>query len=169
MSRSASDLARPVAASYSRFAAAAMRTDSSRASETMRSLCWRASPTIRSACALASARIRSASERAWLSSESDSVVAEDTIGIRVRLGLVQQRVAGVEDILSVVQLTWDRVLDVVDQFEHVTTRDHAARGHRYAASFLDNGAQFVERLKNSVHGNTLPASLLLPVCLVLLL
>jgi len=36
-------------------------------------------------------------------------------------------------------------------------------------AFLDNGAQLVERLKNSVHGNTLPASLLLPVCLVLLL
>ena len=89
--------------------------------------------------------------------------------IRVRLGLVQQRVAGVEDVLGVVQLTRNCVLDVIDQFEHVTTRDHAARGHRHATSFLDNGAQLVERLKNSVHGNTLPASLLLPVCLVLLL
>jgi hypothetical protein len=82
---------------------------------------------------------------------------------------MQQRVAGVEHVLGVVQLTRDRVLDVVDKFEHVTAGHHAARGHRYASSFLDNGAQFVERLKNSVHGKTLPASLLIPVCLVLLL
>ena len=87
----------------------------------------------------------------------------------MRLRLVQQRVAGVEHVLGVVQLTRDRVLDVVDQFEHVAPRDNAARGHGNATSFLDNGTQFVERLKNSVHGNTLPASLLLPVCLVLLL
>ena len=83
------------------------------------------------------------------------------------LGLVQQRVAGIEHVLGVVQLTRDRVLDVVDQFEDIAAGYHAARGHRHTASLFDNGTQLVERLKNSVHGNTLPASLLLPVCLVL--
>ncbi len=87
----------------------------------------------------------------------------------MRLSLVQQRVAGIEHVLSVVELTRDGVLDVVDQFQHVATGHDAARGHRHATSFLDNSAQLVERLKNSVHGNTLPASLLLLVCLVLLL
>ncbi len=85
----------------------------------------------------------------------------------MRLGLVQQRVAGVEHVLGVIQLAGDRVLDVIDQFEHVAARHHAARSHRHTTSFFDNGAQLVERLKYSVHGNTLQASLLLPVCLVL--
>jgi hypothetical protein len=88
-------------------------------------------------------------------------------GVRVRLRFVQERVAGIEHVLGIVQLARDRVLDVVDQFEHVAPGDNAARGHGDATSFLDNGTQFIERLKNSVHGNTLPASLLLPVCLVL--
>jgi len=87
----------------------------------------------------------------------------------MRLGLVQQRVAGVEHVLGIIQLARNRVLDVIDQLEQVAARHHAARGHRHATSFLDNGAQLIERLKYSVHGNTLPASLLLPVCLVLLL
>src|ERR1700758_778016 len=79
ISRSASAWARPTLASYSRFAAVAMRIDSSRASPTIPSLCWRASLTMRSAWAFASERIRSASARAWLSIDSDSVVAEDTM------------------------------------------------------------------------------------------
>src|ERR1700742_1434160 len=79
ISRSASPWARETLASYSRLADVAIRIDSSRASPTIRSLCWRASFTIRSACDFASDSSRSASARAWLSIESDSVVADDTM------------------------------------------------------------------------------------------
>ena len=84
------------------------------------------------------------------------------------LGVAQHRIAGVEHILGVVEFAGDRVLDVVDQFEDVAAGHHAARRHRHAARLFDDGTQFVERFKYSVHGATLQAirSLLL-VCLVL--
>jgi hypothetical protein len=75
----------------------------------------------------------------------------------VVLGLAQHRVAGVEDVLGVVELAGDGVLDVVDELEHVASRDDAAGRHRHAAGFLDDRAQLVERFKNSVHGDTLQA------------
>ena len=52
----------------------------------------------------------------------------------------------------------DRVLDVVDQFQHVTARHHATGRHRNPAGLLDDGTQFVESFKNSVHGATLQIS-----------
>jgi len=77
-------------------------------------------------------------------------------GVGVILGLLQHRVAGVEHVLRVVQLAWDGVLDVVDQFQDVAARNHAAGRHRNTTGFFDDGAQFIERFKNSVHG-ALPA------------
>ena len=87
----------------------------------------------------------------------------------MRLGVVQHRVTRVEHVLGVVQFAGDRVLDVVDQLQHVAARHHAAGRHRHATGFFDDGAQFVQRFKDSVHGHTLLAfaKLLLPVCLVL--
>ena len=73
------------------------------------------------------------------------------------LGLAQQRVPGVEDVLRVVEFAGDRVLDVVDQLEDVAAGHHAACRHRHAAGFFDDRAQLVERFKYSVHGNTLQA------------
>ena len=73
------------------------------------------------------------------------------------LGFAQQPVAGVEDVLRVVEFAGDRVLDVVDQLQDVTAGHHATRRHRHAARFFHNRAQLVERFKNSVHGNTLQA------------
>ncbi len=73
------------------------------------------------------------------------------------LGVAQQRVTRVEDVLGVVELTGYRILDVVDQLEDIAAGHHAARRHRHAAGFFDNRAQLVERFKNSVHGNTLQA------------
>ena len=73
------------------------------------------------------------------------------------LGLAQQRVPGVENILGVVEFARYGVLDVVDQFEDIAARHHAAGRHRHAAGFFHNRAQLVERFKNSVHGNTLQA------------
>ena len=73
------------------------------------------------------------------------------------LGLAQHPVARVEHVLGVVELAGDRVLDVVDQLEHIAAGHHAARRHRHAAGFFDDRAQLVERFKYSVHGNTLQA------------
>ncbi len=73
------------------------------------------------------------------------------------LGLAQQRVAGVEHVLRVVELAGNRVLDVVDQLQDIAAGHHASGRHRHAARFFDNRAQLVERFKNSVHGNTLQA------------
>ena len=73
------------------------------------------------------------------------------------LGLAQQRVTCVEDILGVVEFARNSVLDVVDQLEDIAARDHAACRHWHAARFFDNRAQLVERFKYSVHGNTLQA------------
>ena len=67
------------------------------------------------------------------------------------------RVAGVEHVLGVVEFAGDGVLDVVEQLEHVAAGHHAARRHRHAAGFFDDRAELVERLKYSVHGNTLQA------------
>ena len=76
-------------------------------------------------------------------------------GVGVLFGLVEQRVSCVQDVLSIVELTGDRVLDVVDQFQHITARDDAAGGHRHTAGLFDYRAQLVERFKYSVHGATL--------------
>ena len=73
------------------------------------------------------------------------------------LGLAQQRVASVQDILGVIEFAGDGVLDVVDQLEDITAGHHAARRHRHAARFFHNRAQLIERFKYSVHGNTLQA------------
>lgn len=75
----------------------------------------------------------------------------------VLLGLAQQRVAGIEHVLCVVEFTGNGVLDVVDEFEHIPARDDAAGGHRHTARFFDDRAELVERFKNSVHGNILQA------------
>jgi hypothetical protein len=75
----------------------------------------------------------------------------------VLLGVAQQRVARVEDVLGIIELAWYCVLDVVDQLEDVATGHHAAGRHRHAAGFFDNRAQLIERFKYSVHGNTLQA------------
>jgi hypothetical protein len=93
-------------------------------------------------------------------------MADQRIGLRRRrrhhrvgmlLGFAQQRVSRVENVLGIVELAGYRVLDVVDQLEDVAARHHTARGHRHAAGFFHNGAQLIERFKNSVHGNTLQA------------
>ena len=68
------------------------------------------------------------------------------------LGLPQQVVAGVEHVLGVIEFAGDRILDVVDQFEDVAAGNHAPRRHGHPAGLLDDGAQLVERFKNSVHG-----------------
>ena len=67
-------------------------------------------------------------------------------------GLAQQRVAGIQHILGIVEFAGDRILDVIDELEDVTARDHAPRRHRHAAGLFDNRTQFVERFKYSVHG-----------------
>ena len=63
-----------------------------------------------------------------------------------------------QDVLGVVELARNRVLDVIDQFEDIAAGHDASGGHRNAARFFHNGAQFVERFKYSVHGYTLHAS-----------
>ncbi|BBZ27832.1 hypothetical protein MMAD_21270 [Mycolicibacterium madagascariense] len=73
------------------------------------------------------------------------------------LCLAQHLVAGVEDVLRVVEFAGDGVLDVVEQLEHVASGHHAAGRHRHTAGFLDDGSELVERFEYSVHGNTLPA------------
>ncbi len=73
------------------------------------------------------------------------------------LGLPQQLVAGVQHVLGVVEFAGDGVLDVVDQFQHVAARHDAAGRHRHAAGLFDDRTQFIERFKNSVHGDTLLA------------
>ena len=72
--------------------------------------------------------------------------------VRVLLGIPQHRIAGVQDILRVVEFPGDRILDVVDEFEDIAPRHNAARRHRHTARLFDDGAQFVERFKYSVHG-----------------
>ena len=84
-------------------------------------------------------------------------VAVDTIESGVLLGLAQQRVPGVENVLGIVEFAGDGVLDVVDQLEDIAAGHHAAGRHRHAAGFFHNRAQLVERFKYSVHGNTLQA------------
>ena len=76
----------------------------------------------------------------------------------MRLGVVQHRIARIQHVLGVVELAGDRVFDVVDQLQHIAARHHTAGRHRHAAGFFDNGAQFVQRFKDSVHGHTLLAS-----------
>ena len=73
------------------------------------------------------------------------------------LGLVEQRVTRIQHILGVVEFTGDRVLDVIDQFQHVPAGDDAAGGHWHTAGLFDNRAQLIERFKYSVHGATLQA------------
>jgi hypothetical protein len=53
------------------------------------------------------------------------------------------------------ELAGDRVLDVVDQLQDVAARHHTAGGHRHTAGLFNDRAQFVERFKNSVHGDIL--------------
>jgi hypothetical protein len=102
---------------------------------------------MRSAWDFASASSRSASAREWLSRESASVVAVATIESACSLASRSRFVPGVQDVLGVVELAGDRVLDVVDQFEHVAARHHAARRHRDAAGLFDDRTQFIERFK----------------------
>ncbi|AGL28367.1 hypothetical protein J113_20310 [Mycobacterium tuberculosis CAS/NITR204] len=83
--------------------------------------------------------------------------------VSVRLSVLQHRITCVEDVLRVIQLTGDRILDVVDQLQHIPTRDDATCRHRHASGFFDYGAQFVQRFKDSVHGHTLLASCKIPV------
>ena len=71
------------------------------------------------------------------------------------LGLVEQRVPCIQHILGIVELAGDRVLDVIDQFQHIPARDDTAGSHRHAAGLFDNRAQLIERFKYSVHGATL--------------
>ena len=78
--------------------------------------------------------------------------------VRVRLRVMQHRIARVQDVLGVVQFAGNRILDVVDQFQHVTAGHDATGCHRHATGFFDNGAQLVQRFKDSVHGHTLLAS-----------
>lgn len=73
------------------------------------------------------------------------------------LGLTQHSVAGVQDILGVVQLARDGVLDVVEKFQDIAPRHHAARGHGHSACLFHDRAELVQRLKYSVHGNILQA------------
>ena len=78
-----------------------------------------------------------------------------------RLGMLpritDQGVTLVEDVLSVVELARDRVLDVVEEFEHVTARHDTARGHRHTPRLLDNRHELVESLKYPVHSHPNPA------------
>src|SRR6185312_5311205 len=78
--------------------------------------------------------------------------------VGLRLGVLQHGIAGVQHVLGVVQFARNRVLDVVDQLQYVTAGHHAAGRHRDAAGFFDDGAQFVQRFKNSIHGRALLAS-----------
>ena len=84
-------------------------------------------------------------------------------GVGVRLGVMQHRVTSIEHVLGIIEFAGDRILDVVDQLQHVTSRNHTAGRHGHAAGFFDNGAQFVQRFKDSVHGHTLLASCKIPV------
>ena len=68
------------------------------------------------------------------------------------LGLVQQLVTGVQHVLGIVEFAGDGVLDVVDQLEHVATRDHTTCRHGDAAGLFHDRAQLIERFKYSVHG-----------------
>ena len=70
-------------------------------------------------------------------------------------GFPKHGVAGVQHILGVIEFTGDRILDVVDQLEHVPARHHAAGRHRHTAGFFEDRAQFVKCFKNSVHGAAL--------------
>jgi hypothetical protein len=79
-------------------------------------------------------------------------------GFGVRLGVVQHRIARIQHVLGVIQLTRDRIFDVVDQLQHVTAGHHTTGSHGHTAGFFDNGAQFIQRFKDSVHGHTLLAS-----------
>ena len=88
-----------------------------------------------------------------------------SIGVRLAdhrlvmlLGLTQQRIAGIQNILGVIELAGNGVLDVVDQLKDIAAGHDASGGHRNAARFFNNGAQLVERFKYSVHGYTLHAS-----------
>ena len=91
-------------------------------------------------------------------------MAEDGFGLGVRirhrrlgmlLGLVEHRVPCIQHILGIVELAGDRVLDVIDQFQHITARDDTAGSHRHTAGLFDYCAQLIERFKYSVHGATL--------------
>ncbi len=68
------------------------------------------------------------------------------------LGLAQQRIPRVEDILGIVEFAGDRILDVVDQLEDIAAGHYAAGGHRHAAGLFYDPAQLIERFKYSVHG-----------------
>ncbi len=78
------------------------------------------------------------------------------VGIRDRLVGLSPRVpdelvAMVQNVLRVVQFRRQRVADVVEQIQYVAARDHAARGHRDTACFLDDRDQLVECLEYAVH------------------
>ena len=77
------------------------------------------------------------------------------LGVLARIA--DQGVALIEDVLSVVEFARDGVLDVVEEFEHVTARHDAARGHRHTPRLLDNRHEFVESLKYPVHSHPNPA------------
>ncbi len=157
MSRSASVLARPVLASYSRLAVAAMRFG------------LVAGLADHALAVLAGLGHHPVGLRLGVGKQPvgfGARVVDQRIGlgggrghhrVGVILGFAQQRVTGVEDVLGVVELAGYRVLDVVDQLEDIAAGHHAACRHRHAAGFFDDRAQLVERFKNSVHGNTLQA------------
>lgn len=73
------------------------------------------------------------------------------------LRLVEHRVPGIQHILGVVELTGNGVLDVVEQLQDIAAGHHAPGRHRHATGFFDDCAEFVKRLKHSIHGNTLQA------------
>ncbi|GAA3689523.1 hypothetical protein GCM10022238_02890 [Gordonia hankookensis] len=72
-------------------------------------------------------------------------------------GIADERIPLIEHVLGVVELTWDGVLDVVEEFEDIASWNDAARSHRDASRFLDNRDEFVERFKNPVHSYPNPA------------
>ncbi|GAA1462815.1 hypothetical protein GCM10009619_38700 [Williamsia maris] len=66
-------------------------------------------------------------------------------------GVTDQLVALVEDILGVVEFRGDRVLHVVEEFQHITAWDDAAGGHGDATRLLDDRTQFVQSFEYSIH------------------
>jgi len=77
-------------------------------------------------------------------------------GVGAHSRVADQLVALIEDVLRVVEVAGDGVLDVVEQFEHVASGDHATRSHRHTARFFDDGAQFIQRFEYPVHSYLTP-------------
>ena len=115
-----------------------------RPSATERSASCRAWATVCSASARASETSRSASARASATSCSASACALLRVCSASCVGVVDDLVAAVQDVLGVVELAGKRLADVVEQLEHVTARHDAVRGHRDAPSLLDDRDQRVE-------------------------